>query len=214
MKDLILICVLLLLTPALWAFDYCTPPSLDTHNSIVKITGQSAVGSGVVIDRDRVLTAAHVLEGMRDIKVTIHGKALQAVMIATDHTQDLALLYVPTDNIQPIPLRRTALAKEASVWSMGYAFGRSLATGRGRYKKLYKGMLYTTAPVNFGQSGGGLISCENGRHVLAGIIRAFGAQMQNGELVRRDDISVAARPKAIRRFVTSSLQLAQNGWKH
>ena len=196
------------LSSQLAAAGHCNFPGQDIKPGIVKIVGDNAVGSGVVISTNRVLTAAHVIEGMKKIDVVINGQAAPAGVVSRNLQTDLALLEVATRDIKPIKLRSGQLAGNAPVWTMGYPFGKRLKTGTGHYRKVFNGAIYTSAPVNFGQSGGGLVSCENGEHVLSGIIRAFGAEYRNGKLVRRDDISVASRTQDIRLFVNASGQLA------
>lgn len=209
MKTIIRISLLLLLIPtSASAFDYCASPSRAVHQSILKVVGEGASGSGVVIQADEVVTAAHVLAGLDQIKVQVNGEWRKATLISKDEASDLALLSVDTENITPLALRREPLSKNEEVWALGFAYGKTMSSGRGQFKKDYQNLLYTSAPVDYGQSGGGLIACEDGRHVLAGVIRAFGAQIKNGKLVRRDDISVAAKPQSIRRFLASSNQLA------
>ncbi len=182
----------------------CRTPDTQTKAGIVKIEGETTAGSGVVVAPGMVLTAAHVVEGMDTIEVVVRQRPRPAHLIARDTTIDLALLAVDTDGIAPLPLRRSALDTKTPVWAIGYAFGKRLKTGKGKFRTLANRLIYTSAPVNFGQSGGGLLSCENGRHVLTGIIRAFGAEKKGGKLVRRDDVSVATRTDDTRLFIDSS----------
>lgn len=209
MKIIIKTAVLLLLFPGISsAFDYCASPSRQVHQSIVKIVGNNASGSGVVIQQNQVVTAAHVLKGLKNVQVQINGELRDARLISTDESTDLALLAVETDDVTPLSLLDEPLIKGESVWSLGFAYGKTFSSGRGQFKKDYQNLLYTSAPVDYGQSGGALIACENGRHVLAGVIRAFGAEIKDGKLVRRKDLSVAAKPQSIRRFLASNSQLA------
>jgi S1-C subfamily serine protease len=194
--------------PGAIAADQCSSPGHAVKPGIVKILGDNAIGSGVVISNGHVLTAAHVIEGMQDISVMIRGKATAARVISRDKRIDLALLEVSTGDITPLSVRRSQLKANAPVWTLGYPFGKRLKTGTGVYRRIHNGVIYTSAPVNFGQSGGGLISCENGRHVLSGIIKAFGADYRDGKLVRRNDVSVATRTRDLKSFVTTSQQLA------
>lgn len=209
MKKALLITLFALLLPhTSFAFDFCTAPSREVHESIVKIVGNGVAGSGVVVQHNQVVTAAHVLDGLETVKIEIGGESKNASVIAIDAANDLALLHVNTDGIKPLVLRREPLSKNEGVWALGFAFGKTFSSGKGQYKKDYQNLLYTSAPVNYGQSGGGLIACEGGRHVLAGVIRAFGAEVREGKLIRRSDISVAAKPQSIRTFLSSSNQLA------
>ncbi len=189
----------------------CSPPDRQTKAGIVKIEGETTAGSGVVVAPGLVLTAAHVVEGMDTIDVIVQQRPRPAHLIARDTTIDLALLAVDTDGIAPLPLRRSALDTKTPVWAIGYAFGKRLKTGKGKFRAVANRLIYTSAPVNFGQSGGGLLSCENGQHVLTGIIRAFGAEKKGGKLIRRNDVSVATRTDDTRLFIDSNRIYASLG---
>ncbi len=197
-----LISAAILVSPA--SANDCRAPDSSINAGIVKIIGEGAVGSGVVVAPGMVLTAAHVIEGMDDVDVTVGRKRRDARVISRNPRIDLALLAVDTGSIKPLPLRHSPLDEKASVWAVGYAFGKRLKTGRGEFRAEANRLLYTSAPVNFGQSGGGLLSCENGRLVLTGIIRAFGAEKRHGKLVRRNDFSVATRTNDTRLFVKTN----------
>lgn len=197
-------CLLALLVPVTAHAGGCRAPDHRIKSGIVKIKGDSIAGSGVVIAPGLVLTAAHVIEGVDDIDVVVQRRAREARVVSRDRRIDLALLAVDTRDIKPLPLRNRPLSEQSTVWALGYAFGKRLKSGRGRFRTEANRLIYTSAPVNFGQSGGGLLSCENGRLVLTGIIRAFGAEKKNGKLVRRDDISVATRPDDTRQFISTA----------
>lgn len=182
----------------------CSAPDSRTKSGIVKIEGDASAGSGVVVAPGLVLTAAHVVAGMDRIDVVVQRRTRGAQLISRDTSIDLALLAVDTSGLEPLQWRRSALDETTPVWAVGYAFGKRLKTGKGKFRTVANRLIYTSAPVNFGQSGGGLLSCENGQHVLTGIIRAFGATKKNGKLVRRNDISVATRTDDSRLFVDSN----------
>ena len=63
------------------------------------------VGSGVVLKSDRVITAAHLLNGATEVVVsTTTGDVLAAKVVGTDPQTDLALLAVSGDDLQLAPL--------------------------------------------------------------------------------------------------------------
>ena len=59
----------------------------------------------------------------------------------------------------------------------------------------------TTAPIDSGQSGGGLISCEHGKHVLAGMLRGFAAYVNGDEYIKIKNHSVSVASTDIRNFI-------------
>jgi S1-C subfamily serine protease len=64
-----------------------------------------AVGSGVVVGSDRVMTAAHNLTGVTDVVVATNtGSQLDAKVVGSDSQTDLALLSVSSGDLQLVPL--------------------------------------------------------------------------------------------------------------
>ncbi len=190
----------------------CAAPGTHVKQSIVLIDAGSSLGSGIVIGRNKVLTAAHVVADSGDVTISAGNTVYPGSVIALRKDSDLALIQTPDLHLPTLPFATRSRRKNEAVWAMGYPFGRSLIATSGRYKGLWSRALYTSASVNFGQSGGGLVACENGHHVLAGVVRAFGANRINGKLVRRDDISVATAIDDVRRFLAvNRVALKQTG---
>ncbi|RUM92189.1 MAG: hypothetical protein DSZ28_09730 [Thiothrix sp.] len=207
-KSLVLVALLLSSLPVATIASGCGQPNQSIRESIVRIEGGNTIGSGVIIGPNRIITAAHVIKEMDDVFVKINGKRIKASVASVQEKLDLALLLTHTGNIKPLPLLNGSPQLKDDVWAMGYALGNDLVATLGKYKGSYDKKLYTSASVNYGQSGGGLVTCNKGQHVLAGMIKAFGAVMINGKLERRDDFSVAARSHDIRKFIDSNQQIA------
>jgi len=74
--------------------------------SVVMVRARSGetsrpVGSGVVVNSDRVITAAHNLVGVGDVVVVTNtGTTLDAKVVGTDPTTDLAMLSVSGGDLQ------------------------------------------------------------------------------------------------------------------
>jgi len=207
-KSLALVTFLLANIPVVASGASCGRPDQTIRQSIVRIEGGNTIGSGIVIGPNRIITAAHVIKDMDKVSVKVGGKRTEANVAAVQEQLDLALLLAPTGNIKPLQLLKGSPRLKDDVWAMGYALGNALVATVGKYKGSYDKKLYTSASVNYGQSGGGLVTCNQGKHVLAGMIKAFGAVMIDGKLERRDDFSVAARSEDIRQFVASNQQIA------
>ena len=207
-KSLALVALLFSSVPIAAIGSSCGQPNQTIRQSIVRVEGGNTIGSGIVIGPNRILTAAHVIKDMDKIFVRVGGKLLEAEVVSVQEPFDLALLLTPTGNIKPLPLLKGSPQLKDDVWAMGYALGNALVATAGKYKGSHDKKFYTSASVNYGQSGGGLVTCSKGKHVLAGMIKAFGAVMIDGKLERRDDFSVAARSQDIRRFVASNQQIA------
>lgn len=173
------------------AAEHCTVPANDTLGAVVRVGAPGSEGSGVIVGYNLIATAAHVIEDTNELTVNINGILRRAAIISLFPDRDLALLLADTGDQRPIPLSFNLLQPHDSVWAIGYPLGGNQISSPGRYQGMVDGEIQTTASVNHGQSGGGLISCENGEHVLAGIITAFGAIDMGDHYIRLDDYSIS-----------------------
>lgn len=181
------------LTGSSFASGYCAVPALDVLDSVVRVHGHMVEGSGVVIAENRVVTAAHVIKDVSLLNVSVGGVQRYAELISLLPDRDLALLKVNTMGQRPIPLNYLPLEPLDTVWAVGYPLGGDQLASRGVFKGSHNnyGDLQTTASVNHGQSGGGLIACIEGQHVLAGVISSFGAINMGDHYIRLDDYSIS-----------------------
>jgi S1-C subfamily serine protease len=59
------------------------------------------LGSGVIVDKDLILTNAHVIEGAQDIEVTAADRrTIQTKLVGSDPKSDLAVLRITGDTSQ------------------------------------------------------------------------------------------------------------------
>ncbi|HEU4658982.1 MAG TPA: trypsin-like peptidase domain-containing protein [Capillimicrobium sp.] len=132
-----------------------------------------ATGSGFVIDEaGNILTNAHVVDGA--VKVTVQfddNRTVDAKVVGTDTSSDLALLHVDPDGLDLHPLELGS-AKEVSVGdpvlAIGNPFGldRTLTTGvvsalqreiQAPNGFTIRNVIQTDAAINPGNSGGPLL---------------------------------------------------------
>jgi S1-C subfamily serine protease len=74
--------------------------------------GGHTVGSGVAIGSDRIMTAAHLLNGASEVSVvTTGGDQLAARVVGADAQTDLALLAVSGGDLQLAPMARSTPPK-------------------------------------------------------------------------------------------------------
>lgn len=173
----------------------CGWPSDQVLDSIVPIeSGDDSFASGVVVSNNLVITAAHVLEDYENTEVEINNISYPASVLLVDQEADIALLSVWTENLSPIPLSKFEMYESQEVWAAGYPRAKNLHTSTGNFVKQKAEAIHTSAGIDSGESGGGLLACEEGQFVLAGMLRGYGAYRTAEGLVRLEhySISVAA----------------------
>lgn len=187
----------------------CYWPTSQTLNSIVPIeSGSNSRASGVVVSDNLIITAAHVLENLTDTYAVINGELYVASVLLIDREADLALLSVSTENLSPIPLRKSELYASQEVWAVGFPGAQAQHTSAGYFNFQQAEAIHTSAGIDSGASGGGLLSCEDGEFVLAGMLRGYGAYVTDQGLIRLDDYSVSVSTSDIQ-FI---INLSQNDY--
>lgn len=180
----------------------CRQPDSLTLAAILPITTDNGkYASGVVFDNDRVLTAAHVVQGSRSVFVRVGGAFRAAELIMLDHAKDLAVLSVSTQAIEPIPIADIDPDEADPVWAVGYPRAQAMSTSMGIFQNTREGILHTSASIDSGQSGGGLLTCDDGRWTLAGMLRGYGAYLQGDHYVKLENHSVSVAGTTINRFL-------------
>lgn len=134
--------------------------------------GGYAEGSGFVIRADGlIVTNRHVVAGARTVKVkTLDGQELTAKVLGMDAATDIALLRVPVTS--PLPALHLGSTTNVVVGDVAVAIGNPFGLGqsvtagivsaRGRTlaDDPYIDFLQTDAAINFGNSGGPLLSAD------------------------------------------------------
>jgi len=187
--------------------EQCGWPERDALETVVRVTSDDGShASGVVIDRNMVLTAAHAVDEHYQSYIIVGEDVRSADIALIDRSRDLAILEVETGAIRPIELGDKDLAVSSKVWAVGFPRAESKTTSSGSFKVKAEtdGALHTTAPIDSGQSGGGLITCEAGRHVLAGMLRGFAAYVSGDSYVKIKNHSVSVASAEIRNFMQQS----------
>ena len=156
--------------------------------------------SGVVINQNRVLTAAHALSPAHRVYVRIGGQYRQARIMLLDRREDLAMLSVDTTGIVPLPVAAADPGTDEPVWAVGYPRAKAKETTPGKLTKNAAGSLHASASIDLGQSGGGLLLCNNGSYILGGMLRGYGAYVRGDEFVKLKNHSVSVGASTIQRF--------------
>jgi uncharacterized membrane protein required for colicin V production len=115
------------------------PSIRDATTRIVKILGTACgvgvEGSGWIVQRDLVVTAAHVVAGENDTIVRIPGRLLPVVadVVVLDVHNDVAVLRVSGVDLDPLPLADPTSG--AAVAILGYPLDGGLTATPGRVGK-------------------------------------------------------------------------------
>jgi len=131
--------------------------------------------SGVAVSENLVLTAAHctsALDNDKTTKIKVSGK--EAKVIRKDRENDLALLEVGV-GCPCSPLAASSPELDDRLIAVGWPLGKAEVVTEGRYQGLAefydRSVSFTTVPMSFGNSGGGLFKYNwfTGRWELVGI---------------------------------------------
>ena len=167
-----------------------TAVAFDFFNGMVPQQGQ---GSGFIVDHaGHILTNFHVIEGGRQIEVTLSDKhKYKAQVVLSDKPHDLALLQIDAPNLTPVVLANSqGLQVGQKVFAIGNPFGLSgtMTTGiisalrsiRGPEGNLIENAIQTDAAINPGNSGGPLL---NSHGEVIGINSLIATNPNEGERV-------------------------------
>lgn len=138
--------------------------------SVVQLeTPTGGLGSGFVYDDEgHVLTAAHVVAGVDEVRVRVaSGEAFEGEVVGADPVTDVAVVQMDGGDVPPVPL---AQSSEVAVGQLAVAIGSpfgldqtvtsGIVSALGRTMQTPGGsiqMVQTDAPINSGNSGGALV---------------------------------------------------------
>lgn len=137
-------------------------------------------GSGVVVSKyGHILTNNHVIKDAGRITVTFGTKEAEATLVASDETQDVAVLLVPGIDLNPVQLGDSDNI-QVGEWAivignpLGQEFDRSVTVGvvsaydrsiqgsgndrYGRKTTVTNSMIQVDAAISSGNSGGGMFN--------------------------------------------------------
>lgn len=150
----------------------------------------NGMGTGVVIDsRGYIITNHHVVDGVREIQVTLSGgQQYTAKLMERDPETDLAIIKI--DSIKPLPVINIGTSGDLMpgepVVAVGNAFGYEDTVTRGIISALHRGvqvsdaqyyddLIQTDASINPGNSGGPLLNID-GKMIGINVAVRAGAQ--------------------------------------
>ncbi|MFN0161078.1 MAG: trypsin-like peptidase domain-containing protein [Burkholderiales bacterium] len=127
--------------------------------------GGATSGSGVVIDRETVITNCHVVRRAPEIQVRVSGRSYPATVLVADEVFDLCKLSVSGLNAPAVATGSvTSLRTGQKVYAIGAPQGLELSLSDGLVSSLREvpggTVIQTTAPISPGSSGGGLFDAS------------------------------------------------------
>jgi serine protease Do len=151
---------------------------------------ETSLGSGFIFNRaGYILTNDHVIQGARNIQVTVMGypKPFPATVVGSDYATDLAVLKINAP--APLPVLPLGNSNQTPVgaWvvAIGNPYGLSdtvtegVISAKGRPltigQRQYRNLLQTSAAINPGNSGGPLLNLAG---QVVGINTAVAEQAQ------------------------------------
>jgi serine protease Do len=154
-------------------------PSVVTVNSQIsktdifgRSTSEQLDGSGWILDKGGlIVTNNHVVEGAKSVTVTLDGgQTCCARTVRTDPVNDLAVIDIGVGNLLAARIGdSSSISVGDKVIALGNTFGQGIKATGGvisavdstmvidARETLYD-LLQTTAPINFGNSGGPLVN--------------------------------------------------------
>ncbi len=180
----------------------CAWPDNKALAAILPVaTDHGSHASGVVFAPNRVLTAAHAVSGAGQFFVRVDDGFRVASLLMIDSASDLAVLSVDTQGIEPMQLARSLPTAKQAVWAVGFPRAQGKTTSSGVFQRNREGALHTSAPIDSGQSGGGLLTCQKGSYQLLGMLRGYGAYLSGDRYVKLQNHSVSVAAATIQRFL-------------
>lgn len=162
--------------------------------SVFLVTTDAALGSGVIVGPELLVTNLHVIKGAKTIRVSRDDSGWDATVEKSNIEHDLALIRVP--GLQGSAPRRRALSTMRvgeRVYALGAPQGLEQTFSEGIVSALRPGTkefrpLQHTAPMAQGSSGGGLFD-DRGR--LVGINTLMRAVVMRGRVDLAGDLNFA-----------------------
>jgi serine protease Do len=142
------------------------------QNNAPQERNEKALGSGVIVSPEGyILTNNHVVDGAKEVTVTLHDKReMKARIVGTDPRTDIAVLKIEGSNFPSLTLADSSKVEIGDiVLAIGDPFGVGQtvtagivsATGRGGLGiEQVEDFIQTDAPINPGNSGGALVDDE------------------------------------------------------
>lgn len=155
-------------------------------------------GTGFLVSPNLFMTNAHVVEGARHLRLTsIQGK-IDAEVVISDETNDLALVRAQCpSHISPLYFRKTSIGLAEPITTLGYPLASIMGSGIQATQGVISGLfgaqndirlLQFTAPIQPGSSGSPLLDSTG---AVLGVVSSSFANAQNMNFAVRNVLAIA-----------------------
>jgi serine protease Do len=158
----------------------------ESGKSMVSTINDEGEGSGILISKNLILTAAHVVHGADELNIIFYdGKAIAGKVISSDVSADLSLVKLDSEHPSYKPAKlgnsdKVRIGESIFVigapYNISYTLTRGVISGRhiqGSEKDFYKSEFFQTdASLNPGNSGGPLFNMQGEVIGIASFIKS------------------------------------------
>ncbi len=184
----------------------------------------AASGSGFFINSDsNIITNNHVVDGCNSMKVLIDGIEYESDVIATDKTNDIALLKTKYENKDYFNISNEDVERSENVKAIGYGFGKNYSSD----VKVTAGIVSSLAGFNdnysefqmdaaiqSGNSGGPVIN-DDGDLVGMSVSALNSAAVYEDTGTMPQNVNYAIKASTLKQFLDSNnteYHLSKNSW--
>jgi serine protease DegQ len=199
--------------------------------SVVRVDARRGrAGTGIVWDKDLVLTANHVVEQEEDIAVVVNEHSRKATLVGRDPMTDLALLRVegldapaaPRGKVEDLKTGQIVLAigRPGTLKATFGTISSVSSPTRGWRGSEIDHLIQTNAPLYPGFSGGPLVDVEgrvvgmnswvfgrgDGRAIAMDVAERVAASLLSGGRVKRAYLGIGTQPVALPEAVKTKIK--------
>lgn len=169
---------------------------------VVQIECSRSGGSGVIVAKNKILTAAHVVADAGCVAIDDKFNVYYFDSVLADQVKDIALITLSKNTKTKGVRLANKIAEYAKVWTIGFPLAHSYFLSEGRYN--YTNDNYDVFNLNiiFGNSGGGIFVIENNEIKLLSIVSAVDQiRISNQQTIPVPHIAFGVTLKTIKKIM-------------
>lgn len=147
----------------------------STKNYVVQIVCASGSGTGTIISKNKIITAAHVVVEKDCLVLDYKNRDYAIINYNINEENDLAVITLDKSTKSAgIRMGDKPLQEYSKIYTIGFPLNLTYYLSEGIYQHTYtKDFDILNMNIIYGNSGGGLFSIENGEIKLYGVISAI-----------------------------------------